>query len=394
MQFRTHTSAVFGQPLDEKEKAWFSPDVVPEVIQHLTHVPYSSTPLFSLPALARSVNIGAVLAKDEGRRSKLGSFKALGGSHAVIRLVLAAAGKALGRRVSPDELLSTDVQAVAGTLTFACATDGNHGRAVAAGARIAGANSRVFVHEGVSEARAHAIEAEGAVVTRTPGNYDDSLAAINQAAAESGWTVVSDTSWPGYESIPASVMQGYLVMASEAVDQALQLGARPTHVFLQAGVGGYAAAVAAYLSLRLGELAPRIIVVEPARAACLFESAAAGQAIRIPAREPTIMSMLECYEPSAVAWRILERLGSAFMVIDEDDALQAMQTLGRPAEGDPAVVAGESGGAGLAGALAAARDAEARQAMGLGVDSVVLVFNTEGATDVALYQQLMAQERV
>jgi diaminopropionate ammonia-lyase len=389
MQIQPNRSLLFGTPLLPADSRAFAPEVVGEVVRHLAHVPHKLTALHLMPELAHARGVKAVMVKDESERSSLGSFKAMGGTHAVIRLVLAAASRNLGCLVTPEQLHDPAVKQVAASLTFACATDGNHGRAVAAGARIAGARSEVFVHEGVSAARARAIEAEGAVVTRTPGHYDDSIAALNAAAAECGWQVVSDTSWPGYEEIPTLVMQGYLVMADEAVQQAHAAGSRPTHVFLQAGVGGYAAAVAAFLHLKLGKACPRVVVVEPERAACIFESATAGRATRIEASEPTVMGMLECYEPSQIAWRILERTASAFMTIEDPAAIDAMKTLARPAGSDPKVVAGESGGAGLAGLLRATDSDHGRRELGLDERSVVLIFNTEGATDAAAYQRLI-----
>jgi diaminopropionate ammonia-lyase len=392
MRVHINRNGLFGAALDAADQRNFNPEVVGDVRRFLSHVPYQETPLQSLPALAGKLGVGGILIKDEGARSRLGSFKALGGTHAVVRLVIEEASKRLGRQVEPEELKDDAVHRVAKEMTFACATDGNHGRAVAAGAQLSGARCNVFVHSGVSEARAAAIAAEGATVTRTAGNYDDSIAALNAAAHEHGWQVVSDTSWPGYEAIPSRVMQGYLVMAEESVQQAAKVGLVPTHVFLQAGVGGYAAAVAAYLKLKLGERAPIVVVVEPERAACLYESARRGVVTRIDADEPTVMAMLECYEPSAVAWRILERTTYAFVTVDDVTAIEAMRTLARPGGNDPRIVSGESGGAGVAALLEASQSREAREALGLNEDSVVLLFNTEGATDAATYRALIGDE--
>lgn len=394
MRVHINTSSVLGSSLDAIAAERFHPDVLPEVRRFLKHIPYQETRLHALPKLAHSLGIAALLVKDEGLRSSLGSFKALGGTHAVIRLVIAEASKQLGRSISPEDLHVPAVRAVSAKMTFACATDGNHGRAVAAGARICGARSCIFVHSGVSGARVAAIEAEGASVTRVAGNYDDSLVEVNRAASALGWQVVSDTSWPGYEEIPSRVMQGYLVMAEEAITQAAKIGTLPTHVFLQAGVGGYAAAVAAFLSLRLASDAPRIVVVEPERAACLFESASKDAPIRIPAQEPTVMAMLECYEPSHLAWRVLQRTANAFVTISDSSAIEAMRVLAHPAQTDPPIVSGESGGAGLAGLIEASKSREAREALGINENSAVLIFNTEGATDAAVYQRLVAREGV
>jgi diaminopropionate ammonia-lyase len=181
-------------------------------------------------------------------------------------------------------------------------------------------------------------------------------------------------------------MQGYTVIVREALEQ---MPARATHVFIQAGVGGLAAAVAGHLAEIHGDARPTFVVVEPARAACLYASARAGRRVRIPHGEPTVMAMLECYEPSLVAWRILSRAADAFMTVDEPDAVEVMRRLARPTAGDPVVVAGESGGVGLAGLIRAVRDAESRALLGLEAGSVAFVINTEGATDPVQYRELV-----
>ncbi|WP_293868520.1 diaminopropionate ammonia-lyase [uncultured Alsobacter sp.] len=344
------------------------------------------TPLHALPALAAGLRLAAVHVKDEGFRLGLGSFKALGGAYAVIRLVLEEAGRALGRSVDLAELGSPEVRGVAAGMTFACATDGNHGRSVAQGAQFVGAAAAIFVHGGVSEERIAAIARYGARMIRVSGTYDDSVDEAARVAQANGWTVVSDTSWPGYERIPGLVMQGYTAMLREAL---AAMPEPPTHVFVQAGVGGVAAALAGHLAILFGDRRPTFVVVEPARAACIFETAKAGQVVKIAHGEPTVMAMLECYVPSLVAWRVLSRVADAFMTVDEDEAVAVMNRLARPAAGDPAVVAGESGGAGLAGVIQAAQDPAMREALGLGAGSRVLAFVTEGATDPGRYAELV-----
>lgn len=344
------------------------------------------TPLHAAPTLAGELGVGAIYIKDEGFRLGLGSFKALGGSYAVVRLVLEEAGQVLGRRVDVADLRSPEVRAVAARLTFACATDGNHGRSVAQGAQLVGASAAIFVHSGVSDERAAAISRFGADTIRVKGTYDDSVAEAARVATEKGWTVVSDTSWQGYERIPRLVMQGYTAIVREALRQ---LPEPPTHVFVQAGVGGVAAAVAGHLALMLGERRPYFVVVEPARAACVYEAARAGHPVKIEHGEPTVMAMLECYEPSLVAWRVLSRLADAFMTVDEEDAVAVMNRLARPSGNDPAIVAGESGGVGLAGLIRAAADPAIRGTVDLGEASRVFVINTEGATDPERYAILV-----
>ena len=346
------------------------------------------TPLTALPGLAASLGLSAVHVKDEGHRLGLGSFKALGGAYAVMRLVQDAAAQRLGRTVAPEELMSPEVREIAAGMTFACATDGNHGRSVAQGAQLVGARSVILIHAGVSQGRADAIARFGAQIVRVAGGYDDSVAEAARLSSEKGWTVVSDTSWPGYEEIPGIVMQGYTAIVREAL---AELSAPPTHVFLQSGVGGFAAAVAGHLAVLTGAERPHVTVVDPARAACLLASARAGRPVKVPETEPTVMAMLECHEPSLVAFRVLERVADGFMTVDEEDALSVMRRLADPVAGDAPVVAGESGGVGLAGAIAVLRDPALADGIGLGPGARLLVINTEGATDPALYTRIVGR---
>ncbi len=377
----------YRKPLDQVDAETLGVAAAEEVERYLAYRDnHAPTPLHILPSLAADLDVGAIHVKDEGFRLGLGSFKALGGSYAVIRLVLEDAARRLGRPVDVADLHTPEVRAVAAGMTVACATDGNHGRSVAQGAQLVGARAAIFVHSGVSDERVAAIARFGARMIRVEGTYDDSVAEAARVAAENDWTVVSDTSWPGYERIPGLVMQGYTAMVREALRQ---LPEPPTHVFVQAGVGGVAAAVAGHLALVLGDRRPVFVVVDPARAACVFETARAGRPVRIAHGEPTVMAMLECYEPSLVAWRVLSRVADAFMTVDEEDAVAAMRRLARPVGGDPAIVAGESGGVGFAALSKAASDPYLKAALGLDAASRILLFNTEGATDPVRYAELV-----
>lgn len=375
------------KPLDAVDADTLGVAAAEEVERFLSHREgHRPTPLVALPALARGLGIGAIHIKDEGFRLGLGSFKALGGSYAVIRLVLEEATRQLGRTVDIDALGSPEVRSIARGLTFGCATDGNHGRSVAQGAQLVGARAAIFVHSGVSDRRIAAIARYGADIVRVDGNYDDSVTEAARVCVQNGWIVVSDTSWPGYERIPGLVMQGYTAMLREALRALPQ---PPTHVFVQAGVGGVAAAVAGHLSVTYGDARPFFVVVDPARAACLFESARAGHPVKVPEGEPTVMAMLDCYEPSLVAWRVLSRAADAFMTVEDSHAVAVMNRLARPTGGDPPIVSGESGGVGLAGLIRVAAKPDLRSAIGLGPDARVLLFNTEGATDPERYEQLV-----
>jgi len=344
------------------------------------------TPLHALPALAGELGIAALHVKDEGQRLGLGSFKALGGAYAVIRLVLEEAGKRLGRDVDVAEIGDAKVRRIASEMIFVCATDGNHGRSVAQGAALVGARSVIFVHAGVSRERVDAIARLGAEIVEVEGGYDHAVREVARLGAERGWKIVSNTSWPGYERIPGLVMQGYTVIVREALRH---LAEPPTHVFLQAGVGGLAAAIAGHLAILLGLKRPKTVVVEPTRSACLYASVEAGRPATIPHQGPTVMTMLECAEPSLIAWRVLSRVGDAFMTVEEEDAVAVMNRLARPKGNDAAIVAGESGGAGLAGLIRAAGDLGMRAALGLDAASRVLVINSEGATDPDRYADLV-----
>jgi diaminopropionate ammonia-lyase len=375
------------RPLEAVDAETLGLEAAREVERFLTFRDgYAETPLVSLDGIARRLGVAAIHMKDEGQRLGLGSFKALGGSYAVIRLVLEEASRQLGRDVDVSELSSPEVKAIASRMTVACATDGNHGRSVAQGAQLVGAKCAIFVHSGVSDERVAAIARFGAEMIRVDGNYDDSVAEAWRVARERGWITVSDTSWPGYERIPGFVMQGYTALLSEAVRQLPQ---PPTHVFIQAGVGGIAATVAGHFAIRYGDSRPFFTAVDPSRAACLFESARSGQPTKVDHGEPTVMAMLECYEPSLVAWRILSRTADAFMTVEDEDAIDAMKRLADPIAGDPAVVAGESGGVGLAALIRIAEDRNLRERIGLGADARIFLVSTEGATDPKLYEELV-----
>lgn len=379
----------YRRPLDPDDAETLGTAAAGEVERFLAfRAPHGETPLVALPGLAVQLGVGAIHIKDEGQRLGLGSFKALGGAYAVIRLLLEEASRTLGRAVDISELHAPTVQAIARAMTFACATDGNHGRSVAQGAQLVGARAVIFVHSGVSEARVAAIARFGAEVLRVDGSYDDSVGEAARAAAAEGWIVVSDTSWPGYERIPGLVMQGYTALVREALRR---LPEPPTHVFIQAGVGGVAAAVAGHLALALGDARPVFTVVDPARAACIVASARAGRPVTLTPGEPTVMAMLECYAPSLVAWRILSRVADAFMTVDDADAILAMRQLARPPAGDPAIVAGESGGVGLAGLMRAVSVPAIKAALRIDGRARIFLVNTEGATDPEKYAALVGQ---
>ncbi|MCK9213745.1 MAG: diaminopropionate ammonia-lyase [Rhodoferax sp.] len=350
---------------------------------------YTVTRLCALPGLAHAAGVASLHYKDEAARFGLGSFKALGGAYAVARLLCRELGQRLGRSVSHAELQSDPaLREACADITVTCATDGNHGRSVAWGAQMLGCRCVIYIHATVSGGRREAIARYGAQVVRTAGNYDDSVQQADRDAKTNGWFVISDTSYPGYMDIPRDVMQGYQLMVHEAVSALRQW---PTHVFVQAGVGGFAAAVCAYFWERDAVQRPVFVVVEPKRADCLLQSARAGEVVAVKGELDTLMAGLACGEVSLLAWDFLATGANAFCTIPDAAAVDAMRLLASPQEGDPVIVAGESAVAGLAAALLITQDPSARASLGLGSDSHVLLFGSEGDTDPVLYEQLVGR---
>lgn len=341
---------------------------------------YAETDLLDLKALAGELGVASIHYKDESTRFGLGSFKALGGAYAVARLLAKQVGCSLADIVARkhDDAVSK--------ITVCCATDGNHGRSVAWGAQRFGANCVIFIHATVSEGRKQAIAAYGAEVRRCDGNYDESVREAQETATREGWFVVSDTSYPGYMDVPRDVMQGYEVMASEAFDA---MDTPPTHIFLQTGVGGMAAAIAACAKRRWGAQRPVIVLADPDQSACWVDTYAAGKPTAVEGDLDTLMAGLACGEISALAWEILQDHGDAAMAVTDASAIDMMRRLAKPTNGDMAIVAGESAVAGLSGLEAAMAHDPARQSLSLGAESRILVFGTEGDTDAELYLELV-----
>ncbi len=347
---------------------------------------YAPTPLVSLPALAERIGIAGIFYKDEGPRFGLGSFKALGGAYAALRVLQREIARRTGKDVSLEAIRQGQYAADCADITLVSATDGNHGRSLAWGCQRYGAPCRIYIHAEVSEGRAQAMRDLGAEVIRITGDYDASVALAKREAAENGWFVVSDTSWPGYSQPPRDVMAGYGVMTQEICDA---MPEAPTHVFLQGGVGGLAAGVAASLRQHWGERAPRVIIVEPELAACLFESAKAGKATTVALHAETIMAGLSCGEPSELAWAILEEEAGDYMTIPDALVAPTVRLLARPLDGDTAIEVGESAVAGMAALIAARTDADLSARLGLDAGSRVLLIGSEGVTDPAIFSTIM-----
>ncbi|GGX54472.1 diaminopropionate ammonia-lyase [Tateyamaria omphalii] len=350
---------------------------------------YHQTPLTDLPGYARSLGLGAIHYKDEGQRFGLGSFKALGGAYAVLRVIQRTISGREGRTVGVNEILNGDYAQQISNMTMTSATDGNHGRSVAWGAQRLGAKCRIYIHSGVSPFRANALRALGADVIRIDGDYDATVAQTRVDAEEHGWMIVSDTSWPGYTQPPVDVMAGYGVMAREILRE---LAEPPTHVFLQGGVGGLAAAVIAVFHQEWGANAPRSIIVEPDLAPCLFASSKANAMTPVKIQEESLMAGLSCGEPSQLAWAILSQTVHGFMTIPEHLVAPTVRLLSQGCNGDPGIEAGESAVAGLIGLSCGALDRHLRNALRLDTQSRVLVIGSEGITDPEVFSAIMSGE--
>ncbi|WP_453934973.1 diaminopropionate ammonia-lyase [Acidovorax temperans] len=349
----------------------------------------NATPLYDLPDAAARCQVGRLCLKDESVRSPLGSFKALGAPIALVRQIL---------RLHPDFepaaiLTGRYAEALRG-YTVISATDGNHGRGLAAAAQDAGCRCVIVLHAHVSPEREQAIAAYGADIVRIAGNYDESVQEAARLAAAHGWQVIADTSYDGYEDIPRDVMQGYGAIAEEIVEQTSAQRGRAgafTHVFLQGGVGGMAAGLASYFWEYHGAQRPCFISVEPAQADCLLQSAIQGRPAKATGTVDSVMAGLACGETSPLAWRFLQPCVDAFMTIEDEQAIEAMRALAQGSERDTPIVAGESGVAGLAALEWLRSDPQRSEQVGLTAESRVLIISTEGATAPREYTRLVGQ---
>jgi len=347
---------------------------------------YEPTPLFSLKNISSSLSLGEVLYKDEGPRFGLGSFKALGGSYAALKVLQREISRALDKDISLEDIRLGKYSGEATKITLVSATDGNHGRSLAWGCQRFGAPCKIYIHAEVSEGRAVAMRELGAEVIRIDGDYDDSVDLARTEADANNWFVVSDTSWPGYVVPPRDVMLGYGVMMNEISESLVKA---PTHVFIQGGCGGFAGSVCASIRQIWGEQSPRIVIVEPHLANCLFESSKANQALFVKINEESIMAGLSCGEASAIAWDIIAEEASDFITIPENVVAPTVRMLANGELGDNKIEAGESAVAGLAGLICVAKQQELREKLGLDESSRVLLFGSEGVTDQAIFDEIM-----
>ena len=351
---------------------------------------YSPTPLVELKTIAPQCDVAAIYYKDESGRFGLGSFKALGGAYAVLRLLQQHIAEQSGAHASARDLAAGKFGELTAAICVVTATDGNHGRSVAWGAQQFGCRCRIYIHAEVSAKREAAIAELGAEVIRLDGNYDESVRRAAADAAANDWRVVSDTSYSGYTRVPATVMAGYTVMMAE-IGAALKLPkhAALTHVFVQGGVGGLAAAAAAWLWETHRASRPRFIVVESNLADCLFQSAVNGGISEVRITRETMMAGLSCGEVSQLAWEVLVQAADDFMTIDDELVAPLMRMLATAEN----IEAGESAVAGLAGCLAACAQPKLKSALELDAHSRVLVLGTEGATDREIYDAIISTNK-
>ena len=362
---------------------------------HRTIPGYAPTPLTALDRLAAHLGVRSIHVKDESQRFGLKAFKALGGAYAMARHI----AERLRQDISelPYEVMVSDaVRARLGEVVFATTTDGNHGRGVAWAANKLGQKAVVHMPKGSTKPRFDNIAAEGATVTIEEVNYDECvrMAAAEADACERG-VIVQDTAWEGYEKIPSWIMEGYGTMASEAAEQLREMAInRPTHVFVQAGVGSLAGAVVGYFTNLYPDNPPTFVVVECAPAACLYKGAAAGDGDPriVDGDMPSIMAGLCCGEPNILGWDILRNHTTAFVSCPDWVTARGMRTLGAPEKGDPRVISGESGAVttGLVETLMLDPEyAELKELIGLDKTSSVLCFSTEGDTDPDQYRRIV-----
>lgn len=356
---------------------------------------YYITRLAALPNLATMLGVGGIYVKNEGERMELNSFKVMGGSFAIFKFFQDKLNISEDQ-LSFEYLTSEEVKKQLGEITFASATDGNHGRGIAWAAKMLGQKCMIYVHSETSQARIDAIRAYGATVKIIPGNYDHAVRQCVVDAQKNGWEVISDTSWDGYTKVPTRIMQGYTTMLLETQKQFSSQGIEyPTHVFVQAGVGALAASVIGFYSaLCNGVTPPKFIVVEPETAACVFETAKYddGKTHDIDGSLSTIMAGLACGETSPIAWEILKENADVFMKVPDYVAARGMRIMATPLKGDPMIISGESGAVTLGALyqlLTLPGNEELKDYLDINHKSNILFINTEGNTDPKSFRKIV-----
>ena len=363
---------------------------------HATIEGYKPTPLVRLECLAEKLCVSRIYVKDESKRFGLNAFKGLGATYAIAKLVCEKLEVDI-ESIDYNYFKLPHVEEKIKDMVFVTATDGNHGRAVAWAAAQLGCSSIVYMPKGSSLRRLQHIKDTGADAFITDVNYDDTVKLAKQKAAEIGGTLVQDTAWEGYEKVPNWITQGYTTMAAEAIDQMKSDGSiRPTHVFLQAGVGSFAGGILGYFTNIFKDNSPVTVIAEPENAACIYKSALAddGKPHFATGDLNTIMAGLACGEPNTVTWPILRDFAQVFVSCPDYVAAKGMRLLAAPIGNDKKVVSGESGAVGL-GLLALLLEKEEfkelKDKLKLNKNSVIICFSTEGDTDPEQYETIISQ---
>lgn len=358
---------------------------------HRSFPMYEKTPLFELKNLAEDLGVKNILVKDESYRFGLNAFKVLGGSYAVGKVVAQKLGEDLSN-LPYEKLISKEVKEKLGDITFITATDGNHGRGVAWAANKLNQKAIVFMPRGAAQERVDNIAKEGAEVTVLDANYDEAVRHANQLAEENGYIMVQDTAWDGYEDIPRWIMQGYMTLAWEMYSELEEKSIVPTHVFLQAGVGSFAAAATGFLSNMYKENKPKISIVEPMNVACIYESAVKNERVLVGGNHQTIMAGLACGEPNTFGLKVLLDYADGFIRCGDEFAAHGMRLLANPLGSDAKVVSGESGAASIGAMSKVLSDSKydiVKKDLGIDENSVLLFVSTEGDTDKDNYRKVV-----
>ena len=389
------TNHFYSSEYIEEELSNFKEEQIKSIHEfQKTHRLYTETPLYHLKHLAEHLNVADIRVKDESQRFGLNAFKVMGGIYAIAKYLADCLGENI-ENLSFEELQSPRVKEQLGELTFITATDGNHGRGIAWAARELGHKSVVYMPKGSTNRRLQAIRDEGAEAAITDINYDDTVRLCADLAHENGWILVQDTAWEGYEDIPLWIMQGYASIAKEIVEQLdVDNGQQPTHIFLQAGVGSFAAAIAGYMVEHYRNNPPIVVVVEPEHADCYYRSFSSKEGTReiVSGDMNTIMAGLACGEPNTDAFRLLRQYAKGTFSCNDNIAALGMRVYGNPLKYDPRVISGESGAVTL-GLLyhlrKIASDPAVNNEISLDSNSRILLISTEGDTDPATYQKVV-----
>ncbi len=373
---------------------FLSEDVAKKVLKfHSSFDQYSETPLVELKELSKYLGLKEIFIKDESYRFGLNAFKVLGGSFTIGQYIANKLGKDIDN-LPYKTLISDEVKKELGDITFITATDGNHGRGIAWTAEQLKQKAIVYMPRGSALERRDRIRAHGAKCEITEWNYDDTVRYCNDLAEKNGYVMVQDTAWPGYEELPRWIMQGYMTMAYEAYLKLEDQNIRPTHIFLQAGVGSLASAATGFFSSIYADNKPIITTVEPNKAACLFKTAKADDEKLHPVTGEmnTIMAGLACGEPITIGWPVLHANVENFLSVPDEVAAHGMRVLGNPLKGDERVISGESGAATI-GVVSQVMKLEElkdiKEKLKLDENSVVLLFSTEGDTYFEGYRDIV-----